>query len=68
LIAWNVMIGATSSLLAAHLPREAAELIYRDPLVMTGGALAPTARGVREEESYRLHGPWGHCQTKFYTA
>lgn len=40
---WCVMIGATTGVLSAWLPREGAEEIYgADPHVVTGGAYAPS--------------------------
>ncbi|MCP4434042.1 MAG: hydrolase [Actinomycetia bacterium] len=44
---WCVMIGATTALLSGYLPKSEAGLIYgSDPLVITGGAYAPTGKAV----------------------
>jgi alkylation response protein AidB-like acyl-CoA dehydrogenase len=57
-VGWCAMIGATSGLPAAYLPEAEAALIYGDPLTITGGVYAPTAKAVLESDSYRLTGRW----------
>ncbi len=64
---WCVMIAATTSSLASYLAPDFAALIYGDPSVITGGAAAPTGRGVAVDGGYRVSGHWGwgsgtaHC-------
>lgn len=61
---WCVMIGATTGVLSAWLPREGAEEIYgADPQVITGGAYAPTGRAVPVTatdgtDALRVSGRW----------
>lgn len=57
-IGWCAMIGATSGLPAAYLPEAEAAEVYGDPLTITGGVYAPTAKALREGDSYRLTGKW----------
>ena len=58
--AWCVMIGATTALLSAYLPEAAAREVYgTDPLVITGGAYAPTGRAVLGDDgSLTVSGRW----------
>jgi alkylation response protein AidB-like acyl-CoA dehydrogenase len=61
--AWCVMIGATTGVLSAWLPRDGAEEIYgADPCVITGGAYAPTGRAVPADlddgPGFRVSGRW----------
>jgi indole-3-acetate monooxygenase len=56
---WCVMIGATTGVLSAWLPREGAQEIYgADPQVITGGAYAPTGRAVRGDGGFVVSGRW----------
>lgn len=57
---WCVMIGATTALLSAWLPEPTARRIWgADPLVVTGGAYAPTGRAVDlGDGSYSVSGRW----------
>jgi len=56
---WIVMIGATTGLLAAYLPRDAAHEIYgRSPAVITGGVFAPRGIATPEGAGYRVRGRW----------
>lgn len=56
---WCVMIGATTGLLAAYLPEEAATEIYgRDENVVTGGVFAPKGFAQPVEGGYRVSGRW----------
>lgn len=69
---WCTMIASTTSTLAAFLPVPTAELIYRDPTVVTGGVAAPNGRGEAagnaDVEGFRIDGRWAwgsgtqHCQ------
>jgi alkylation response protein AidB-like acyl-CoA dehydrogenase len=64
---WCAMIGATTGVLAAWLPRSGAERIWSGPEVVTGGAYAPTGRAVVADDGYRVSGRWewgsgsSHC-------
>jgi alkylation response protein AidB-like acyl-CoA dehydrogenase len=65
---WCVMIGSTTSSMSLFLDPGWAKEIYADPLVVTGGAAAPTGKGVRVDGGYRVSGRWmwgsgtQHCQ------
>jgi alkylation response protein AidB-like acyl-CoA dehydrogenase len=64
---WCVMIGATSGVTSAYLRDDVARAIYGDPLIVTGGALAPTGRAETADGGYRVSGRWAfgsgieHC-------
>jgi alkylation response protein AidB-like acyl-CoA dehydrogenase len=64
---WCVMIGSTSSVLAAYLPEAEAALIYGSPRVITGGAFAPSGRATAANGGYSVTGRWAwasgcqHC-------
>jgi len=64
---WCLMIGATSGITAAYLPPDAAREVYGDPLVVSGGALAPTGTAALADGGYRVKGRWAfgsgieHC-------
>lgn len=55
---WCLMIGATTALVAAYLPRHHAEAILGPRDVITGGVFAPTGRAVVEEGTFRVSGRW----------
>jgi alkylation response protein AidB-like acyl-CoA dehydrogenase len=55
---WCVMIGATSAVIAAYLPREVACEVFAEPATIVGGVFAPFGRAVREGDHYRLSGRW----------
>jgi len=56
---WNVMIGATTGLLAASLPDEFARQIYGDaPGVLTVGVTAPLGKASAVEGGHRVSGRW----------
>ena len=55
---WCLMIGVTSTVIAAYLPREVAHEIFAEPTTIVGGAFAPLGRAVREGDHYRLSGRW----------
>ncbi len=58
--AWCVMTGATTSLLSAYLPPEAAAKLWKDdPDIVTAGVFAPTGRAELADGGYRLSGRWG---------
>ena len=65
---WCVMIAAETGLMAASLPRHAAEEIYgAEPSVASGGVFAPRGQAVRVDGGFRLSGTWpfasgsSHC-------
>jgi indole-3-acetate monooxygenase len=55
---WCAMIGATTALLAAHLPPEWAREIYGDPVSCTGGFAMPAGRATPVEGGLRVTGRW----------
>jgi alkylation response protein AidB-like acyl-CoA dehydrogenase len=56
---WCVMIASTTAPMAAYLPAVDAEAIYgRDPLTITGGAIAPSGTGRAVEGGYIVTGRW----------
>ena len=57
-LGWCAMIGATTSLLAAHLPARWASEIYGDPASCTGGHALPMGRAVPVEGGLRVSGRW----------
>ena len=58
-VGWCTMIGATGGLVSAYLREDVAQAIYgSDPLVITGGALAPTGKAVAVDGGYRVSGRW----------
>ena len=57
--AWNVMIGATTGLLAAGLPDNYANKIYgQNPEVLTVGTTAPMGKAEVVEGGYEVTGRW----------
>ncbi len=64
---WCVMIGGTTALNSGHLEAEAAQLIYGDPLAVTGGFGRPAGLAVAEGNGLRVNGTWSwgsgtsHC-------
>ena len=58
-VGWCVMIGAVTATLAALLPERWAREIYgSNPLVITGGAVAPSGKAVPIPGGYRVTGRW----------
>jgi alkylation response protein AidB-like acyl-CoA dehydrogenase len=56
---WCAMIGATSGVVSAYLPDEAAAEMYgRDPLTISGGVFAPMGRAESVDGGYRATGRW----------
>lgn len=55
---WCAMIGATTALNAAYLPRESAKEIYADPAMITGGVFAPMGRADDRGDHYVVNGRW----------
>ena len=66
-LGWCAMIGATTSLLAAHLPAAWATEIYGDPAACSGGFALPAGRAQVVDGGLQVNGrwPWGsgtdHC-------
>jgi len=64
---WCAMIGATTSLTAAHLTPDWAERIYGDPAAVTGGFAMPAGTARRVEGGIVVDGRWSwgsgthHC-------
>jgi alkylation response protein AidB-like acyl-CoA dehydrogenase len=56
--AWCVAVCATSGLLAAYLPEDAAREIYGSPSSIVGGVFAPRGRAVAAGGEYRVSGRW----------
>jgi indole-3-acetate monooxygenase len=55
---WHVMTGATTTLLSAYLPVEAAKTIWAEPTTITAGVFAPLGRATPSDGGYRLSGRW----------
>ncbi|WP_438727559.1 acyl-CoA dehydrogenase family protein [Parasphingorhabdus sp. DH2-15] len=55
---WCAMIGATTAVNAAYLPRDIAQSIYGNPLIKTGGVFAPMGRAEDMGDHYRVSGRW----------
>lgn len=56
---WCLMIGATTGVASAQLPREGAREIYgADPLTVTGGMLMPRGQATRVDGGYRVSARW----------
>jgi alkylation response protein AidB-like acyl-CoA dehydrogenase len=55
---WCAMIGASTGVTSAYLPRRAAEEIYGDPAAVTGGVFVPNGRALRVEGGFRVSGRW----------
>jgi alkylation response protein AidB-like acyl-CoA dehydrogenase len=55
---WCLMIGATTALVAAYLPRHHAEAILGPREVITGGVFAPMGRASVEDGVCRVSGRW----------
>ncbi len=64
---WCVMIGGTTALNSGFLPREHAEVIYGDPLAVTGGFGMPAGTATVVDGGLRVSGTWAwgsgtrHC-------
>ncbi|GIW12734.1 MAG: hydroxylase [Tepidiforma sp.] len=57
---WCLMIGATTGLTAALLPREGAREIHGDPDSVTGGMLMPRGTATPVPGGYRVTGRWSY--------
>jgi alkylation response protein AidB-like acyl-CoA dehydrogenase len=56
--AWCVMIGATTSVLAAYLPAPEAREVFADPLSIATGVYAPMGKAERDGGDYVVSGRW----------
>jgi alkylation response protein AidB-like acyl-CoA dehydrogenase len=56
--AWCVAVCATSGLVAAYLPEDAAREIYGPSASIVGGVFAPRGRAVAAGDEYRVSGRW----------
>jgi alkylation response protein AidB-like acyl-CoA dehydrogenase len=56
--AWCLFIGATSGMVSAFLPKEAAQQIFGDPKAITSGVFAPKGKAVRVKEGFKVNGQW----------
>jgi len=57
-VAWSMMAGANSALLAARLPEAGGREIFGDPLTVVAGSLHTAGTAVRVDGGYRLTGRW----------
>lgn len=56
---WNAMIGSTTGILSASLPKAIAEEIYgQDPNVLTVGVTAPLGKAELNDDHYVVSGRW----------
>ena len=64
---WCTMIGATTGVVSAYLPPDAARAIYGNPRTVTGGVFAPSGTAVPTAGGYTVTGRWSfgsgcqHC-------
>jgi alkylation response protein AidB-like acyl-CoA dehydrogenase len=58
---WCVSIAATSSLLAAYLPPEAAAEVFGAPHSVAAGVWAPRGSSRAVEGGWRVSGRWSYC-------
>ncbi len=56
--AWCVAVNATSGLVAAYLPEDAAREIYGSPDTVVGGVFAPRGHAVRQDDGFVVSGRW----------
>ena len=57
--AWCVMIGATTALSSAYMPKADAEQIFgKGRRTITAGVFAPTGKAVPEGDGFRVSGRW----------
>jgi alkylation response protein AidB-like acyl-CoA dehydrogenase len=58
-VGWCVMIGSTTAMLSGYLPEKSAREIYgMDPMVISGGAVAPSGKAVATKDGYLVNGRW----------
>jgi len=56
---WNAMIGSTTGILSASLPKAVAEQIYgQHPNVLTVGVTAPLGKAELQDDQYVVSGRW----------
>ena len=58
---WCVSIAATSSLLAAYLPRETAQEVFGDPDRIAAGVWAPRGSSRPTNDGFQVSGRWAYC-------
>lgn len=58
---WCVSIGATSSMLAAYLPKDGAEEVFGEPGSVAAGVWAPTGRARAVAGGLQVSGRWSFC-------
>ncbi|MCP3938445.1 MAG: flavin-dependent monooxygenase [Actinomycetia bacterium] len=64
---WSVAISCTSSVVASFLSEEYAQLIFGDPMSITGGFIGPMGRAREVDGGLRVSGQWSwgsgttHC-------
>jgi alkylation response protein AidB-like acyl-CoA dehydrogenase len=56
---WNVMIGATCSLMSYYLPVAVGRTIYGAPDAVVAGQVAFNGKAARVDGGYRVSGRWG---------
>jgi alkylation response protein AidB-like acyl-CoA dehydrogenase len=68
---WCLMIGSTTTVSLAWLPRPVSQAVAATPGLITGGVFAPLGRADRENGHYRVSGRWSwasgsaNCQWLF---
>jgi indole-3-acetate monooxygenase len=55
---WCAAINATSGLLAAYIPEDAAREVYASPRAIAGGVFAPLGRATAVEGGFSVSGRW----------
>ena len=65
---WCVMVGATSGLVSAYLPADAAREVYGDPLAVTSGVFAASGKAIDEGDHYRVSGRWSFASGVEHTS
>ncbi len=58
---WCIGIAATSSLLAAYLPRESRDALFGDPRGIQAGVWAPRGSAKPVDGGYLISGRWAYC-------
>jgi alkylation response protein AidB-like acyl-CoA dehydrogenase len=64
---WCTMIAATSGIVSAYMPREAAREVFAAPGAIAGGVYAPSGTATVVDGGYRVRGRWAfasgcqHC-------
>jgi alkylation response protein AidB-like acyl-CoA dehydrogenase len=58
---WCVSIAATSSLLAAYLPKKGAQEVFGDPNTAAAGVWAPRGKATKVDDGIVVSGQWSFC-------